>query len=135
VTRLADRFVCEDPPPKPLAFRAVFAFSSTGAVLYSQRFCSVEVGVPPNDAIAAVVRSEVIPLLATTQSVFSLGESMPLVVIPARSLVLGVVPLVESGAVPHVEISASFSFLTFLEAITRASLKAVAADSRGSGSL
>jgi AP-5 complex subunit mu-1 len=122
---------------KPLAFRAVFVFSTSGNLLFSQRFASVECRiaphlppVPANDALANTFRTDVVPLLSSSQSVFTIGDSLNLIVMTTRNLVLSVVPLIDSLWTPPIEFSASFSFLNFLETISRPCLKAVTPESR-----
>jgi AP-5 complex subunit mu-1 len=62
--------------------------------------------------------------------VFSVGDGLHLIVMTTRNLVLSVVPLMESTTAPPIEFSASFSFLNFLETISRPCLKAVTPESR-----
>jgi AP-5 complex subunit mu-1 len=119
---------------RPISFRGVFIFSSPGGIIFSHRFPLIESRVPAtlpslplNDALSAFFKSDVAPL-ASSQSVFHVADSIELVLMPARTLYIGAIPLIESppapGA-PHVEVSASFSFLNFYETVSRAALRPV----------
>jgi AP-5 complex subunit mu-1 len=72
--------------------------------------------------------AEVVPSVSAGPLVFHIGAGLELVAFTTKTYNLAVIPLLESPPVPNtppIEVSASFSFLTFLDLIARSHLKSV----------
>ena len=123
---------------KPLSFRGVFVFTTAGKMTLSQRFSTVEslvpetqAKLPSNKEIEDFFQREVVPALAASSEryTFQISETTILAVLPVKNFVLSVIPFVESSSASKIEISGSFSFLVFLETISRSLLRPITSES------
>lgn len=128
--------------PPHFAFRGIFIFSNNGNIVFSNRFQTVESRVPaespkipPNEIISNFFKEEAQNSLNQSSGnfTFELAKDIFLVVLPVKNFYLSLIPFIdntnESSKTPSIEISAAFSFLSFLESIFRSVLKTLTNDS------
>lgn len=126
---------------RPISFYGVFIFDNNGDILFSERFKLVEARntthkIPNNSEITQFLKSTVIPYTSnnpTTQNSFNradfeISEGIHLVILGIKNLFLSVIPHIENKTEPMnpiVEVSGSYSLLSFLDSATSASIKSL----------
>ena len=127
--------------PHHIAFRGIFLFSSNGDIVFSERFQTVESRVPPssqkmptNDVLSQFFKQTCNSLGSSNGNyVFDFNQDIKLVVLPMKNFSLTIIPLIElneqNSASHPIEVSASFSFLSFFETISKSILKNLKEDS------
>ncbi|EAY00983.1 hypothetical protein TVAG_382010 [Trichomonas vaginalis G3] len=119
------------------AFRGLFIFDSSGKIAIAQRFKTVEMRVPTssaalpsNDQLSKIFQEKVLSTINSESNYeFIIDNLISLVVLPTKNFFITLIPLIlskEDSNMPHVEIAASFHFLSFLEPVLRTSLKTLA---------
>lgn len=119
----------------PISFRGVYVFTNDGDIVFSQRFNNVEARVPqnqqkipPNAELIPFIKEEIIPSFVAnlSKTSFQYSQMIHIVAFQTKNFYLSVIPLIESPIVanqPPIEISASYTFLSFFDTISKSVLK------------
>ncbi|OHT09854.1 hypothetical protein TRFO_04375 [Tritrichomonas foetus] len=138
----------------PICFSGVFIFDTNGEIVFSHRFKTVEsrikdpsLKIPSNQELSNFFKTNVLPRASSTTIQFSFPittesespvsdsvgqDRLQLVVLAVKNFYLAVVPLIESESSPtrpYIEISGAYSFLSFLDTISKATLRSLSGNS------
>ena len=108
--------------------KGVFIFTTNGELVFSHRFpCMLKI---PDNSVLQKFFEENVMKSPNPMNSYHINEETELLVYPLKSLTLSCVPLLQSN--PKIDIAGAYSFLSFLEVISRSTIRSVGTDYKNS---